>query len=259
MARGFNYAPGSRPEVLAALDPSLTKPQILELGSSRNMAVRAAIATREDCPLGLMVTLAHDYATEVRVAVASNPAAMRSVMQYLAADKSTDVVTAVISNPSLPADILEDLAFHKKAEVRAAATARLNAAAAAASSRWQDDPTPELADSVRLFTAPGPMPRPDERQVEHVPFASTPQPLAPSNHEPPAAMARPFAPFDASTQGHALSPHQAPPSADAPQLDPDTEAESHAVVHPFLAPHDSQGTHVAHRTAPVRGFRPPSQ
>ena len=70
MARGFNYAPGASAEVQAAIEPGLTKDQLVEFGASRNALVRAAIAARADCPLGLMVTLAHDYSAEVRAEIA---------------------------------------------------------------------------------------------------------------------------------------------------------------------------------------------
>src|SRR6187402_3332717 len=126
MARGFNYANGASAEVDEARLPGLHKTHLMALGSSKNNLVRATIAAREDCPLGLMVTLAHDYAAEVRIAVASNRSAPRTVMAYLSADRNTDVVKALITNASLSAEVLEELAFHKKSDVRAAAALRLD-------------------------------------------------------------------------------------------------------------------------------------
>src|SRR6478735_8773523 len=117
MARGFNYAPGASVEVQAATDPGLTKDQVTAFGSSRNALVRASIAARADCPLGLMVTLAHDFSADVRAAVARNSHAQRTVMAYLSADRSVDVLRALLENPSLPGEIVEELAFHKKSAV----------------------------------------------------------------------------------------------------------------------------------------------
>ena len=177
MARGFNYAPGASPEVLEAQQPGLHRAHIMALGSSRNVLVRAAVAARTDCPLGLMVTLAHDYHADVRSAVARNPAAQRTVMAYLAADRNQDVVLAVLENPSLPADILEELAFHKKAGVRAAAAHRLDAGLAPVVVA-EDSHTPELAEHVQ--------PRPPEGPG---PEAASAPPAAPAGAAPAAPAA----------------------------------------------------------------------
>ena len=127
---------------------TLDKQRIGELGSSRNALVRAAIAARTDCPLGLMVTLAHDYSAEVRAAIARNGTAQRTVMAYLSADRSVEVLTALLENPALPSEILEELAFHKKSQVRAVAAARLDRGLAEPEAAAEDTHTPELAEHV---------------------------------------------------------------------------------------------------------------
>ena len=161
MARGFRSAPGSSPEVIEAESPDLDRARLLDLGSSGNVIVRAAIAVRSDCPLGLMVSLAHDYSPDVRVAVAGNPRALRSVLHYLAADRSVQVVLAVIANPSLPEDILEELAFHKKSEVRDAASERIAGESPGVTAQLVEDAhTPELADHVHLGSEADWLPRP---------------------------------------------------------------------------------------------------
>ena len=146
MARGFNYAPGASAEVDEATRPELTKDRVTALGASRNALVREAIARREDCPFGLMVTLAHDHATTVRAAIAANPRTLHSVLEYLSHDRHLEVVCAVAANPAVTADILEPLATHRKAPVREAAAAALDARAA--QSRTEDSQTPELRDRV---------------------------------------------------------------------------------------------------------------
>lgn len=179
MARGFNYAPGASPEVLEAQQPGLHRTHIMALGASRNVLVRTNVAARADCPLGLMVTLAHDYHADVRSAVARNPTAQRTVMAYLAADRTPSVVLALLENPSLPADILEELAFHKKAAVRAAAAHRLDAGLAPVVEA-EDAHTPELAEHVRPMSAGG----------EPAPEAGTqPAPGPETGIEPEAAAA----------------------------------------------------------------------
>lgn len=129
MARGFSSAPGASPDIVRAQAPELTKAELLEFGASRNRLVRGVVASRADCPLGLMVTLAHDFDTEVRMAVAGNSSALESVLRYLAADKSVDVVLAVTENPRTPRETIEELAVHKNSRVREAAVLRLEAPA----------------------------------------------------------------------------------------------------------------------------------
>ncbi len=145
MARGFSYAPGASVEVDEASTPGLTKERIQELGGSRNALVREAVAAREDCPFGLMVTLAHDHVVPVRAAMAANPKVLHSILDYLSHDRQVAVLCAVAGNPSAGQDILEALAAHRKGEVRGAAAAALDARAARTEVA---DHTPELRDRV---------------------------------------------------------------------------------------------------------------
>jgi hypothetical protein len=147
MARGFNYAAGASGEVHAAREPNLDKGQLQEMGQSKNAYVREIIASRADCPLGLMVTLAHDYVPDVRVAVAGNPSALQSVMEYLARDKHAGVIEALVANAALPHHVLADLASHKRRDIRNAAIARLRAFGVG-SGEAEDHATPELRDRV---------------------------------------------------------------------------------------------------------------
>jgi hypothetical protein len=157
MARGFNYADGASRDIDLARSADLERDQILALGQGKNALVREIVAAREDCPLGLMVTLAHDHVTDVRVAIARNPRALQSVMEYLAKDKQPAVILALLTNPSLPEEVVKDLAFnHKRREVREAASGLIEARAtgytARASARpevavaLEDAATPELRD-----------------------------------------------------------------------------------------------------------------
>ncbi|WP_430867696.1 hypothetical protein [Demequina aurantiaca] len=145
MARGFSYAPGSSPDVVAAQAEEVSRADILEFGSSNNKLVREAIAARADCPLGVLVGLAHDHVGAVRVAVASNPTASQTILDYLSADRSVDVLMALLSNPSIPTDLVRQLALHRKSAVRRAATERLNSPEHAADA-VEDEHNPELRD-----------------------------------------------------------------------------------------------------------------
>lgn len=217
MARGFSHAPGASPEVRAALDPARTKAELLTLGASRNTVVRAAVGSRPDCPLGLMVTLAHDYSVEVRCAVASNDHALRSVLQYLAADKHVDVVLTVIDNPALPEDLLDELAFHKKPQVRAAAAARMDVGAPTVpAERPEDSHVPELMDAAALYAT-----------------------------QEASRMLR----EQAAANGRAVA------EAQAALVEPQEHDEDEPHVAQF---HHHHEVPIGTRTAPVRGFRPPS-
>lgn len=151
MARGFSAAPGASAELAEASAVPLERPRMLVLGTSKNGLVRTAIAERDDCPFGLMVTLAHDYSASVRQAVAANPRTQRSVLQYLTTDRAVPVALALINNPSLPQELLEELVLHKKSEVRAAAKSRLEMGIPSATdSHSEDEHTPELAEHGSL-------------------------------------------------------------------------------------------------------------
>jgi hypothetical protein len=229
MARGFQLTPGANAEMREAQNPELTKSELLPLGASRSTAVRIIVAARQDCPLGLMVTLAHDYHVDVRCAIASNPSAQRSVLAYLAADRHIEVVKAVLSNPSLPTDILDELAFHKKAAVREAATRRLdsdNAQARAEQQRdsvFEDSRVPEVAEKGDVA--------PDRAIMSGAPRAKEEFTFAPVEE-----------------------PGRQPSEA---AEDPDVAMQAEPEVYVPVVSDPEQPNPRWTRTAPVRGFRPP--
>lgn len=150
MARGFNYAPGASPEVEEASQPGLHRAHIQALAQSKNWFVREVVAGREDCPLGVMVGLAHDGHVEVRTAVAGNRAIARTVMEHLARDRAPEVIVALLGNSALEMDIVESLAFHKRSEVRAAASARLDSGVQPVR-HIPSDTVPELREQVEAY------------------------------------------------------------------------------------------------------------
>jgi len=149
MARGFNYAPGASDEVAEARQPDVQRARLVVFAQSKNAVVRATIAGRDDCPLGLMVTLAHDGTPDVRAAVAGNPITHGTVMEFLATDRSVTVLLALVANPSLSSDLVSELALHKKADVRAAVERRLaSGMRALGDGAREDSHNPELAEHV---------------------------------------------------------------------------------------------------------------
>lgn len=236
MARGFSYAPGASAELEEAQQPGLHKTHIMALGASKNHLVRATVAGRDDCPLGLMVTLAHDYHLEVRCAVARNPIAQRTVMAYLAADRHVEVLKALIENPSLPEEILEELAFHKRKEVRAAAAARLDSEVpGVVHEEEEDEHTPELAEHVTPVL--------EQIQQGQMTADGTVVPQL----EPTANV------VDIATRSPITNPVADPTHAPTAQ-----ESWSHSTpaVPQIFAPHSTPDAPVPTRTAPVRGFKP---
>jgi hypothetical protein len=164
MARGYGYADGASPEVDEARRPYLHRATLMLHAQSKNAMVREIIAAREDLPLGLMVTLAHDSSDDVRAAIAGNPSATPVILEHLAADRSTAVLIALIENPCLTSDLLEAMLFHKRPDVRRAAADRLDSRGLELVPDLEDSAVPELRDVavgsglVGADLAPRPLP-----------------------------------------------------------------------------------------------------
>ncbi len=124
-----------------ARNPDTPREEVLRLGSSENAVVRATVAARSDCPLGLLIALVDDRSLDVRVALAGNPQA-GSVLGRLAEDKHAEVVQEVVANPSTPTEVLVALAGHRNKEIRTTAGNRLVALNAHPAARS----APELRD-----------------------------------------------------------------------------------------------------------------
>ena len=85
-----------------ALDPHTPSADLIGLSLHRDSAVKAAVASRTDCPLATLCNLAQE--------------------------DDARVLEAVVRNPAAPRRIVEQLADHKRGSVREAARARLDAA-----------------------------------------------------------------------------------------------------------------------------------
>lgn len=99
MALGMSPAKRTTDDVARALDPAVTGVELLPLAVHRDPAVRVAVASRTDCPMGALLALGHD--------------------------RSPEVLSALIRNARAPETLIRQLAEHKKAEIRDAALMRL--------------------------------------------------------------------------------------------------------------------------------------
>lgn len=90
---------GAPEDVVRALDPEVTGPDLLRLAVHRDPTVRAAVATRRDCPMGALISLGHDH--------------------------SLEVLEALIANPRTPSSVIRNLADHRNPQVSGSAVQRL--------------------------------------------------------------------------------------------------------------------------------------
>ncbi|WP_296666528.1 hypothetical protein [Demequina sp.] len=77
-------ASGASEDVKRALDPEVTGADLLPFAVHREPSVRASVASREDCPMGALVSLGHDSSLEVLSALLANPHTPSSVVRRLA-------------------------------------------------------------------------------------------------------------------------------------------------------------------------------
>lgn len=76
---------------LRALDPLTSRADLVTLAAHRNVEVRAAVASRLDCPLASMLALVLEEDPRVLEALAANPSAPRSVLERLATHKRENI------------------------------------------------------------------------------------------------------------------------------------------------------------------------
>ncbi|MFW7414553.1 hypothetical protein [Demequina sp. SO4-18] len=91
MRVSFSSARGAPEDVVKALDPNVTGPDLLRLAVHREPSVRAAVASRRDCPTGALISLGHDHATEVLEALIANPRTPSSVIRNLADSRNVQI------------------------------------------------------------------------------------------------------------------------------------------------------------------------
>lgn len=79
-----------------ALDPDLAAADLLRLAVHRDAAVRAAVASRGDCPVGALVSLGHDHDVKVLRALIANPRTPSSVIRNLADHRTPEISDAAV-------------------------------------------------------------------------------------------------------------------------------------------------------------------
>jgi hypothetical protein len=73
-------------DIARALDPSVRGMELVALAVHRDMAVRAAVASRVDAPMATLISLAHERDTGVLEALLDNPSSPTFVVQKIAYD-----------------------------------------------------------------------------------------------------------------------------------------------------------------------------
>lgn len=132
--------------------------RLRQLAVDREVEVREGVASRGDCPLGILIALAHDRAPDVRIAVAGSARLSRAIAELLCGDRESSVLKALARNDSLPLDLLERLAFHKREDVRRLAARRLDQRRGAAVNRTDADAAPDPSGTVQGAVMMVPLP-----------------------------------------------------------------------------------------------------
>lgn len=76
---------------LRALDPLTSKADLVTLAAHRSAEVRAAVASRLDCPLASMLSLVQEDDVRILEALAANPSAPRAVLERLSGHKRESI------------------------------------------------------------------------------------------------------------------------------------------------------------------------
>jgi len=83
MTFGYASIRDTSDELLRARDPQVIGSELLSLAVDRDPQVRAAVASRGDCPAGALISLGHDHQVVVLEALIANPKTPSSVIRNL--------------------------------------------------------------------------------------------------------------------------------------------------------------------------------
>lgn len=78
-------------DVDRALDPAVKGSELVVLAAHRDLAVRAAVASRADAPMASLIALAHERDIKILEALSFNPSSPLWVLQKLAVDRHSQV------------------------------------------------------------------------------------------------------------------------------------------------------------------------
>ncbi len=81
---GLPYARTTSEDLARAVDPAVTGSELLPYAVHRSAIVRAAVATRADCPVGALISLGHDHDPSVLEAILRNVRTPSSTVRALA-------------------------------------------------------------------------------------------------------------------------------------------------------------------------------
>ncbi|WP_156160612.1 hypothetical protein [Demequina soli] len=169
---------GLRAVVNEARADGLARARVMELARHREPAVREAIASRADCPLGMQATLAHDRRASVRVALAAGGGLAAAIARVLADDKDVAVLKALARNAATPRPVLETLAAHRREEVARLARRAIDGALPA--------PAPRPPTEIDERPARAPMADPASPVGERAARTLPPRPVVPPRAHRPA-------------------------------------------------------------------------
>lgn len=96
MTLGISQARGADEDVARALNPQVAGVDLLPLAVHKSPQVRAAVASRTDCPMGALISLGHDHNVEVLEALIKNMRTPASVIRQLADHRNTKVSEAAV-------------------------------------------------------------------------------------------------------------------------------------------------------------------
>lgn len=150
IAIGHDLTPRhASPEWHEAADADTSLHRVQKLATCKERDVRAVIARRADCPMGVLASLAFDHDSDVRAAVAGNPRITEAVSTHLARDRDVKVVKALARNHAIDLALLQHLALHRKDDVRRVASRNLDERIHGADSRARTEESQSLAQGSR--------------------------------------------------------------------------------------------------------------
>ncbi len=96
MVLGLSSTRGASEDLARALDPHVVGQDLLPLAVHRDAKVRAAVASRTDCPMGAIIALGHDHDIRVLEAVIRNVRTPSSVIRSLADSRNSRIAEQAV-------------------------------------------------------------------------------------------------------------------------------------------------------------------
>jgi hypothetical protein len=84
-------------DIARALDPSVRGAELVVLAAHRDLAVRAAVASRLDAPMASLISLAHERDVRILSALVDNPTSPPWVIRVLANERRSDIAERALA------------------------------------------------------------------------------------------------------------------------------------------------------------------